>query len=274
MKRALPLTVAVIALLGVATLSLRIGRPHTMFAWAEEAASSHGNALWHIVHEVCTPDMKTSGNPAPCVSVDLKAGYAVLKDIQGKTQYLVIPTIRVTGIESPDLLAPGSPNYWAWAWDARKLVEDRVGHPLPRADVGLAVNSMNGRTQNQLHIHVDCVHARVRDALEQDAARIGAGWSTVILGRYQHRYRARWLGGEELGDRDPFKILAATDPTARADMGDETLAVIGATRPNGAPGFILLADPGDGTANDQGAAEELLDHRCQIANAAAGPLSL
>jgi CDP-diacylglycerol pyrophosphatase len=271
MKRLLTLAITLVLLAGGATVGLRLTHPKAMFAWAEDAAASHGNALWHIVHELCTPDMKASGNPAPCVSVDFAAGSAVLKDIQGKTQYLVIPTARVTGIESPELLAPGSPNYWAAAWTARKLVQDRIGHPVPREDIGLAVNSMNGRTQNQLHIHVDCLHVGVRDALETNSHRIGARWTTLVLGRYHHKYRARWLAGAELGDRDPFKILADTDPAARADMGGETLAVVGASRPDGAPGFILLSDPGDGTPNDQGAAEELLDHGCKIANSAAAP---
>jgi len=253
-------------------VAVRLSHPKAMFAWAEDAAATHGNALWHIVHELCTPDMQTSGNPAPCVSVNFAAGYAVLKDIQGKTQYLVIPTAKVTGIESPELLAPGSPNYWAAAWDARKLVQDRIGHPVPREDIGLAVNSMNGRTQNQLHIHVDCVRADVRDALKQDLSRIGgARWTTVALARYHHHYRAKWLAGEDLGGRDPFKILADTDPAARANMGDETLALIGASRPNGAPGFVLLSDPGDGTPKDQGAAEELLDHGCAVAEIPTAP---
>jgi len=268
MKRLLSIGIALALLAGVATVSMRIARPHAMFAWAEDAASSHGNALWHIVHELCTPDMKTSGNPAPCVSVDFAGGYAVLKDIQGKTQYLVIPTARVTGIESPDLLAPGSPNYWAAAWKARKLVEDRIGHPVPREDIGLAVNSVFGRTQQQLHIHIDCVRPDVRDALQQAGDRIGPGWTAIDLGAYQHHFNARWIGGNELGSRDPFKILNETDPVAHADMGKETLALVGASHPDGTPGFILLSDPGDGTPNDQAAAEELLDHSCKVAAAA------
>ena len=265
MKRLFSIGIALALLAGVATVSMRIARPHAMFAWAEDAASSHGNALWHIVHELCTPDMKTSGNPAPCVSVDFAGGFAVLKDIQGKTQYLLIPTARVTGIESPDLLAPGSPNYWAAAWKARTLVEDRIGHPVPREDLGLAVNSVFGRTQQQLHIHIDCVRRDVRDALQAEGGRIGPGWTAIDLGVYQHHFHARWLGGDALGSRDPFKILNETDPVAHADMGKETLALVGASRPDGQPGFILLSDPGDGTPNDQAAAEELLDHSCKVA---------
>jgi len=265
MKRLIVLVCGLLAIAVVLLASLRLTHHRPMSAWAEDAAATHANALWHIVHELCMPDMKASGNPAPCVSVDLGRGFAVLKDIQGKTHYLVLPTARVTGIESPALLAPDSPNYWAAAWGARTLVERQIGRPLAREDIGLAVNSVAGRSQNQLHIHMDCLRTDVRDALSREVRRLGDRWSVVLLGRYHHRYRARWLAGEELGARDPFKILARTDPEARVDMGDETLALVGATKPNGAPGFILLTDPGDGTPNDQAAAEELLDHRCEIA---------
>ena len=67
----------------------------------DKTAAAHPNALWHIVHDLCVTDMNTSGNPAPCAVVDLDQGFAVLKDIQGATQYLLLPTARVTGIESP-----------------------------------------------------------------------------------------------------------------------------------------------------------------------------
>jgi CDP-diacylglycerol pyrophosphatase len=271
MKRLIAIVLALVLLTGAAAVGLRLTHHKGMFVWAEDAAAGHANALWHIVHELCTPDMKANGNPAPCVSVDLTGGFAVLKDIQGKTQYLLIPTARVTGIESPELLAPDSPNYWAAAWEVRKLVQARIGHAVPREDIGLAVNSVAGRTQNQLHIHVDCVGEAVHDELRDDEGRIGPRWSPITLGRHGHHYHARWLAGDDLDpQQDPFKILAATIPTARDHMGDESLAVIGATRANGAPGFVLLQDAGNG-GDDVGAAEELLDHSCKIANQPPAP---
>ena len=44
-------------------------------------------------------------------------------------------------------------------------VEQRAGHGLPCDWVSLAINSAAARSQNQLHIHVDCVRADVRKAL-------------------------------------------------------------------------------------------------------------
>jgi CDP-diacylglycerol pyrophosphatase len=228
------------------------------------AQAHHPNALWHIVHDLCVTDMKASGVPAPCAAVNRKGGYAVLKDPQGRTQYLLVPTARVTGIESPQLMSRGSPNYWQAAWSSRRLIEGRVGRAIPRQDLGLAVNSIPGRTQNQLHIHIDCVRRDVRDTLEARAAEIGMRWAPLPLTLLGDHYQARWVKGAELGTNDPFKLLASADFAARGDMGQETLVVLGAVGRSGAPGFVVLS----GRA-DQGVAtgEELLDHGCEVLGA-------
>src|ERR1019366_4779095 len=155
-------------------------------------------------------------------AVDLKRRFAVVKDLRGATQLLLIPTDRITGIESPRLLAPKSPNYWQDAWDARPLFDRGAGRAVPRQDVGLAINSAYGRTQNQLHIHIDCAAVGVRDFLKANEKRIGGTWSALNLPFRGRRYRAMRVVGEDLGSADPFKLLAA-DPSARADMGRQTL---------------------------------------------------
>lgn len=225
------------------------------------AEAAHPNALWHIVHGLCVRDMRASGKPAPCAQVDLDGGTALIKDPQRPTQYLLLPTLRVTGIESPALQAPDSPNYWLAAWNARGLVAKALGRPLPREAVGMAVNSYSGRTQNQLHIHIDCVRADVMAQTAAIAPRLGAHWTPVRMGEWGRRYHARWIADQDLARVDPFKLLARTDPHARADMGRMTLALIPAVRPDGVPGFVLFADRSD-DAHDA-AAEALLDHHCK-----------
>src|SRR5689334_7751395 len=73
-------------------------------------ANADPNALWTIVHDQCVPHQEAGGDPAPCAQVDLGAreqhGYAVLKDLVGATQFLLIPTDPVSGIESTALLRP------------------------------------------------------------------------------------------------------------------------------------------------------------------------
>jgi CDP-diacylglycerol pyrophosphatase len=227
------------------------------------AESGDPNALWRIVHTLCVTDMKVSGNPAPCARVDLKERYAVLKDIRGNTQLLLIPTDRLSGIEAPELLQPDAPNYFQDAWDARPLFDARAGHPVPREDIALAINSLYGRSQQQLHIHIDCVRPGVRDALARNLNRIGRRWAVLDASLNGRDYEAMRLAGDDLGDRNPFKLLAE-QPDARADMSRETLAVIGVVFSDGRPGFVLLSDQANPLTMDFGTAEDLMDHNCKV----------
>lgn len=49
------------------------------------------------------------------------AGYVVLKDLNGPLQYLLMPTYRINGTESPLLTDPSTPNFWL-AWQARDFM--------------------------------------------------------------------------------------------------------------------------------------------------------
>jgi CDP-diacylglycerol pyrophosphatase len=228
------------------------------------AAADHPNALWRVVHGLCLRDKEISGLPAPCLAVDRQAGYAVVPDLRRRTQVLLVPTIRIAGIESPQILAPGAVNYWQAAWDARRYVERRARRSLPRDEVGLAINSAYSRSQDQLHIHVDCVRPDVRQALIDNGAAIGAAWTRLPVPLAGRWYKARRLAGENLGQRNPFELLARGDPAARRRMPLETLAVIGATFADGSPGFYLLSGHADLLRGDAGFAEGLLDHGCAV----------
>ena len=196
--------------------------------------------------------------------MDLNAGEdngtAVLKDLVGATQFLLIPTGRVTGIESPTLLAPDAPNYFAAAWRARSFVDERAGWTLPRDWVSLAINSEDARTQDQLHIHVDCIRADVHAALTRHAADIGTRWAPFPVPLVGHRYSAIAVDGEDLDAVNPFLLLADGVAGARSDMGAQTLVVVGSYGPHGQPGFVVLADHVDVAAGDTAGGEALQDH--------------
>lgn len=230
---------------------------------ASPISPPHSIALWRVVRGLCMTDMKLSGHPAPCLEVN-PAGYALLKDPHAKTEILLAPTTRLVGIESPELLAPGAFNYWQAAWDARHLIQGPEGRQAPRESIGLAINSAFGRSQDQLHIHVDCVAPDVKAALDAHADEIGASWAPLGFALAGKHYRAMRLDGEDLGERDPFKLLAQGSAEARADMGRQTLAVVGVRSSDGRPGFILLAATGDTPENPDGASESLLDHSCTV----------
>jgi CDP-diacylglycerol pyrophosphatase len=240
-------------------------------SWAVHAANA--DALWNIVHEQCVPHWQQAQDPAPCARVETGQGeahgFAVLKDIHGVLQYLLIPTARVSGIESPLLLQDDAPDYWAAAWEARQWMERLRGSPLPREALALTVNSQWGRSQNQLHIHVSCVRPALSQQLQQ--AAIGPQWQELPGGINGHGYQARAIMGETLAGVQPFRLLAEGIPAAREDMGRYTLAVI-ATRFDSGPGFWLLAGKADLLAGNFASAEgDVQDHDCQLLQSMAAP---
>ncbi len=220
------------------------------------ARAADPDALWKIVHGRCVPHA-AAGDPAPCREVD--ADDAVLKDIVGATQFLLIPTARITGIESPALLAPGAPNFFADAWRARRYTSQAAGHDLPPEDIALAINPPSARSQEQLHIHVDCIRPDIRDALH--TMTIGDHWARLPAGLAGQRYSARRIAGDTLPN--PFDLLADDLPGARDAMGLYTLVVTGTGGVSDAPGFILLA--GRVGPDGLGHGEDLQDHGCAVA---------
>lgn len=233
------------------------------FAGSAPQADADTNALWDIVNGQCVPDQRAHDDPAPCAQVDLDdgeaRGYAVLKDLVGATQFLLIPTERVAGIESPQILAPGAPNYFADAWRARSYVEQRAGRALPRDWMSLAINSAAARSQSQLHIHVDCVRADVRQALTAHADEIGTTWSPFPVPLAGQQYRVMTVWDADLETVNPFRLLA-DGLHAGDDMGAQSLVVVGSTGTDGRPGFVLLAGRADAASPGSGHGEDLQDH--------------
>jgi CDP-diacylglycerol pyrophosphatase len=223
-------------------------------------------ALWRIVHGQCVPSFLARHDPAPCQVVRLAggepAGYAVLKDLEGATQFLLIPTRRVTGIEDAALLAPGSANYFAAAWREIGLVSARAHAELKRDDLSLAVNAVAGRSQDQLHIHMDCVRADVRAALHRLAGGIGSSWAPLPGPVGGRSWRAMRIDGETLDGANPFALLASG---AGGEMGRHTLVVVGMVFAGGVPGFVLLDGSSDVLRGDFGNGESLQDHQCRVA---------
>ncbi len=244
-----------------------------LLALAFPARAANPHALWNIVHGECLPGQLQHGNPSPCTLVDLAGGiargYVVLKDRVGATQFLVLPTARIAGIESPQLLAPGAPDYMEDAWAARRFVRTRAPGPLGREDLSLAVNSFYGRTQDQFHIHIDCLKPEVRAALLRWRSALSDNWQRFPAPLAGHSYVARRLLGPDLSGVNPFLLLAESSPDARAHMGAFTLVAAGAFFAHH-PGFVLLAGRVDLARGNPGSGESLQDHSCALARRGPG----
>jgi CDP-diacylglycerol pyrophosphatase len=230
---------------------------------AETLQVSGPDALRRIVQEQCMTNWAQHHLPAPCDRLflpDLKtgrSGYAVLADRKGGAHYLLIPTQTMAGIDSSELLDPDTPNFFAEAWHARDLLNTFVGRDVPRTAVGLAVNTAHSRTQNQFHIHIECLRADVAESLRQSAERATETWSPMMVAG--STYQAMKLTGNGLDGANPFELVAGLRPDVRHHIGDYTVVVAGMQFRSG-PGFILLTGTGP-------TGELLLDASCSIAGA-------
>jgi CDP-diacylglycerol pyrophosphatase len=233
----------------------------TSLLWGASASGENRNALRDIVQQQCVVHWLRQHSASPCERIYLPApphqreGFAVLADRKGGAHFLLIPTKTIAGMESPALFEPDTPNYFAAAWRARDRIAARIGHPVPRSCIGLALNPQRHRTQDQLHIHIECLRADIFKALHAAAHQVTSTWSTLALAGSD--YQALRIMGEELDQVDPFKLLADTFPAAKSPSADYTLVVAGINFAEG-PGFILLARAG-------AAGELLLDSSCAAA---------
>jgi CDP-diacylglycerol pyrophosphatase len=227
-----------------------------------ELAAADPDALWKIVGGQCVPEARASGHPGQCTSVDLADHYAILKDISGRSQHLLIPTERVTGIESPSIVAPDAPDYWADGWSSRNTVEASLKKPLAADQFGLEINSEFRRSQQQLHIHMDCMRTDIIDALAPYRHDQPGQWQWETIDGVRYRImRVTSLSQ----DNDPFRIVARDHPDSQS-MATQTILVTGAGPSADQDGWLVL-NSGLDVDNGTGTAEGLLDHECHLADA-------
>ena len=251
--------------LRAATLAAVVALSSPLAGLALAQAGDRG-LLWRVV-QVCVANTRLTGASFPCLDVNLangvESGFAVIRAPLENSHIIVTPTVRTTGVESVDLQAPGAPNYFQDAWRARHFVEERFSHAVSRDSIGMAVNSRLGRSQDQLHIHVDCLQAGVRDALRQHAADIHADhWSRLPFDLQGERYWALRLDNPDLADVNIFKLVDEGLHVPGEDRQRVTIVVAGASFERGVNGFYILAALAGHGRRNQGHGEFLMDHAC------------
>jgi CDP-diacylglycerol pyrophosphatase len=219
------------------------------------------DALRQIVQNQCVVNWLQHHDPSPCERIFLAdpkisdSGYAVLADRKGGAHYLLVPTHTMAGTDGSELLDPDLPNYFAEAWRARDLVTKFVGHDVPRTAIGLAVNTARSRTQDQFHIHIDCLRQEVFESLRAAAEHMTDVWSPIDVAG--STYSGLRVMGDGLDGSNLFEMLATLKPDTRRHMGDYTLVAAGMQFKSG-PGFIVLTGTGP-------SGELLLDSSCAVA---------
>ena len=214
--------------------------------------------LWQTV-QVCVLAHHLLHVAAPCLSVEtpagVESGFVILRSPLDKSHVILSPTVAIIGIEAERLRRLGSPNYVADAWLNRHFAFP-TGRQLLAADVGVAINSQRGRTQDQLHIHIDCLRPDVKARLAAAALRPGQ-WSQITLDDGELPYAATVLQGG-LQHSNVVDLAAIHLNMSTKDMPLLTLAVVGLRSDPANLSFVLLAkrDPSNQHA------ELLLDHDC------------
>lgn len=201
------------------------------------------DGLWKVVSTKCVPNQRDTGNPAACIEVNVSkgvdSGFLVLKDSDPLKpyEYLLIPTQPITGIESKKVLEAGASNYFEDAWAARSYLITLLKAPLAWDMVGLAVNSAEDRSQDQLHIHIDCIRWDIRTNLRSREDALSNRWSELKLPAPDHPYMIMKLETDSLAESNPFRLLADGISGAKEHMDLETLVLIGAVFKDGKRGF-------------------------------------
>jgi CDP-diacylglycerol pyrophosphatase len=232
----------------------------TLIALGTLLFTRRGNpdALWRIISQQCLPNQRAFQHPEPCAEVDETAGFVMMKDRVGPLQYLLMPVAKISGIEDPILLDPGTPNFFAQAWQQRHFMADKLGKPIADQNISLAVNSWYGRTQNQLHVHVSCIRPDVRNRLSDLHPTPTERWNHIPGGLSGQDYLVRRISANELQQRQAFRLLADEVDGARGNMAHFGLAMI--ALPDG--DFLLLATELDFLTLNFASPEELQDHDC------------
>jgi CDP-diacylglycerol pyrophosphatase len=197
--------------------------------------------------QCCVRDLKSNED---CREYDAVNRYVIIHD-NGPTKpqaYLLIPTEKVTGIDDKQIFKAPYVNLWANAWDQS---ERYPGWGDRR--IGLAINSAHSRTQDQLHVHISCIDARVAKILDERATPDTKPYE-VQLPPANNTYTVTVRN--DLTDMEsPFWIAREIAPGEA--MGDKSVAVVKAKE---AGRYFILTTSYKGGKG--GSAEELLDERC------------
>jgi CDP-diacylglycerol pyrophosphatase len=220
-------------------------------AAGDKASGLPRDALWTVVRS-CIVAQQTIGVPFPCVEVDppeAAGAVAVLRPPIEDTHLLVVPQQRMAGIEAAEPGSAGMAQVWRRAWESRRLLSTR---PVAWDRAGMALNGPGQRSQDQLHIHVDCLDESKIRILDPQLRRLGPGW-TRLSGAFGRIWALR-VDAADLSRFDPVSLADRGLPFRRETA---SLGVMGTKAPNGRPAFVVFASPTDSL-------ELILDSSCGV----------
>lgn len=227
------------------------------------------DSLYYVV-QACKRAQVLAGVPFPCMRVELSSGsqpgFAVVPN-PNMASVLLVPIQRISGIESPELLDEGKPNWWHLAWVSRGLLKERAKGKLARGDFALAINSREARSQNQLHIHIACTDRNLLKRIAPLEEAISGSWSRFPLDLASESW-ATLIKEEDL-KTNLFVLLARLDQTSRGSMAEWGIAALAWTFADGSDGFLIFATRYDAAISTSGSGTSLIDPTCMAATRSA-----
>lgn len=224
------------------------------------ASTNKHDALWNIMSS-CVKGFRATGSPAPCMSVNIASGiengFVVLKDMKGDSHFLVIPTRKIQGIEDSTLASTATTNYWQEAYQNLSYVDHALGRQLPSGALAIGVNSVYARSQEQLHLHMDCLNPDVYQWLKT-AKFPGSLW---IKGATYRAWKAVAKSNEFI---NPFQSLHQTFGNDPAALKKHALVLVTRDLADGSREFVVI--DGDSGIQGGGSADLLMDRHCNLIN--------
>lgn len=230
-------------------------------------AAAERQALWQVVR-LCVADYRATGASFPCLDVDLSDGIdrgsVVLRPPFGPLDTILAPTRKVVGVEDLWLQSPTAPNYFAKALLASAFIKKPDGS-APRLDeIALAVNSRFARTQDQLHIHIGCASARVRETLPALAAAMKVGeWARVDSLIPRSQLWGMRTGQSDLSGLEPFRVAARRFASDNSALDQLMVFVVGTQIANHDELVLLVADSRRQARGGRFIAEAVVDSACR-----------
>lgn len=217
--------------------------------------------LWKTINEKCVPDYNTSGQYAPCTLVDEKEGTVIYKADGGNFKFLLLPIKKITGIEDPSLLSDSTKPYFYQAWLSRALLSFELAElkgAVSEKSISLALNAINSRSQNQLHIHISCLSPTASAIIRHvDMSQFGSEWTDFPKPFHGHNYSARKLTLDELRTANVFKIVDERVKQKGFEMKYTTIGLVNLDKDT----FLLLTSSGN-EGLKVGAEGDLQDQSC------------
>lgn len=231
------------------------------------AGCARSDALWGVVDKLCMTNYQQTKSPAPCQQIYMPEGqvhgFSVIQNPRYPYHFVLVPTAKMAGIESPELSASGRTDYFGYAWLMRRLLAWQYGASVPDDKLGLAINSAYGRSQNQLHIHLTCLREDVRRQLLAERPYIDEEWRLLPDKLLRQTWYARRVMQPTVMGIDPIHSVASyfhLTPEQLAEWGVAVIPTLYGTQ----KGFIMLTTRRGWDRNNRASVEALLDKECAI----------